>query len=39
MYIMLALFCCHFVVNFQWRNFGVKSWGTNSEGERGAFGS
>ena len=24
LYIMLALFCCHFVVNFQGRNFGVK---------------
>ena len=31
---LLALFCCHFVVNFQGRNFGVKSGGTNS-----AFGS
>jgi len=37
MYITLALFCCHFVVNFQGRNFGVKSGGTNSA--RGAFGS
>jgi len=36
---MLALVCCHFVVNFQGRNFGVKSGGTNSAGERGAFGS
>jgi len=36
---MLALFCCHFVLNFQGRNFGVKSGGTNSEGVRGAFGS
>ena len=36
MYIMLALFCFHFVVNFQGRNFGVKSGGTNSEGERDA---
>ena len=33
------LFFCHFVVNFQGRNFGVKSGGTNSAGERGAFGS
>jgi len=36
---MLALFFCHFVVNFQVHNFGVKSGGTNSAGERGAFGS
>jgi len=36
---MLALFCCHFVVNIQGRNFGAKSRGTNSAGERGAFGS
>ena len=36
---MLALFCCHFVVNFQGHNFGVKSGSTNSDGERGAFGS
>ena len=31
MYILLALSCCHFVMNFQGRNFGVKSGGTNSD--------